>query len=353
MVVCYIKAIGTAALPMIGSWEMNPHVQAVLMWMLASITVVAIHRDQARHGDRRPLYIAVGGLLVLIGTLYVYWNVLVLFLGYMLLLFAAFANQHAILRRLNQQVRSQADELAEWNRTLKTKVDDQVAELDRVGQLKRFLSPEIVDLVTAEDETALLESHRRYIAALFCDLRGFTAFSERAEPEEVMDVLQLYHKRLGTLISEHHGTIDHRAGDGLMVFFNDPLPCEEPVFRAIKLAFAMRASVAELTKNWAKLGHELGFGIGIAAGYATLGVVGDECRIDYTAVGNVINLASRLCDEAKDGEILVNHRAYIEVESRVEAQQVTGIRLKGVSRLQEVHCIKGLLAGPGVRSIRQ
>lgn len=342
MVVCYVKAIGTTALPMVGSWDMNPHVQAVLMWALALLAVIAIHRDQSRHGDQRPFYIALGGLLILVGTLYIFWNVLILFLGYTLLLVGAFANQNAILRKLNEQVQSQAEELAEWNRTLETRVADQVAELDKVGQLKRFLSPVVANLVVTEGETSMLESHRRYVAALFCDLRGFTAFSERTEPEEVMDVLQQYHRKLGTLVSEYDGTIDHRAGDGLMVFFNDPLPCEEPVFRATKLAFAMHETVSDLAKNWAKSGHDLGFGIGIAAGYATLGIVGDESRIDYTAIGNVINLASRLCDEAKDGDILVNKRAFLDVEGRVEAQEVTGIQLKGVSRLQEVHSIHKL-----------
>lgn len=343
MAVCYIKLISATALPMIGGWEMNPHVQAVLMWVLASMSVIAIYRDQSRHGDRRPFYFALIGLVVLVGTLYVFWHNYVLFAAYILLLFGAFGNQNAILRKLNEQVQSQAEELAELNRTLETRIADQVDELDRVGQLKRFLSPEVVDLVVAEGETSMLESHRRYIATLFCDLRGFTAFSERAEPEEVMDVLQQYHRKLGVLVSQYGGTIDSRAGDGLMVIFNDPFPCEEPVLHAIELAFAMHKTVGELEKSWAKYGHELGFGIGIAAGYATLGIVGDESRSDYTAIGNVINLASRLCDVAKDGDILVNQRAFLDVENKVEAQEVTEIQLKGVSRLKEVYSIHKLL----------
>ncbi len=184
-----------------------------------------------------------------------------------------------------------------------------------------------------------MESHRRYVATLFCDLRGFTGFSERAEPEEVIDVLQNYHQVLGRLVLEYGGTINHRAGDGLMVIFNDPLPCDEPVRRATELAFSARDDVGELAHNWAKLGHQLGFGIGIAAGYATLGIIGDELRSDYTAIGNVINLASRLCDSAQDGEILVNQRAYLDVESTVKGQEVTGLKLKGVTQLQEVYSI--------------
>ena len=197
-----------------------------------------------------------------------------------------------------------------------------IAELNRIGQLKRFLAPEVAQLVVEDLDASLLESHRRYVASLFCDLRGFTAFSERAEPEEVIDVLQRYHEALGRLVDDSGGTIDHRAGDGLMVIFNDPLPCEEPVQEAITTAFRMNEAVRELCREWTRLGHELGFGIGIAAGYATLGLVGDENRSDYTAIGNVINLSSRLCDKAKDGEILISRRAYLDVEGRVSAEAV-------------------------------
>ena len=205
--------------------------------------------------------------------------------------------------------------------------------------MKRFLSPEVADLVVAQGDRSLLESHRREVVALFCDLRGFTTFSENTEPEEVFDILQQYHQTLGRLVTEYGGTIDHRAGDGLMVFFNDPLPCDEPVRRAVELAFQAHENIRQLLQNWAKLGHQLGFGIGIAAGYATLGIVGDENRSDYTAIGNDINLASRLCDHAKDGQTLINQRAYREIEDSVEAQEVTGLDLKGVNRPQGVYSI--------------
>jgi len=343
MVVCYIKAIGTAALPMIGSWDMNPHIQAVLMWAFALAAVIAIYRDSVKHGNLRPFYIALAGLTILVGTLYLYWNVLILFFGYILLLLGAFANQNAILKNLNKQIQLQAEQLAELNRTLEVRVSDQVAELDKIGQLKRFLSPEVVNLIVTEGDTSRLESHRRYVAALFCDLRGFTAFSEKAEPEELMDVLQQYHKELGRLVLEFGGTIDNRTGDGLMVIFNDPLPCEEPVRRAIELAFAMHEGIGKLAEYWAKFGYELGFGVGIASGYATLGIVGSDSRSDYTAIGNVINLASRLCDEAKDGEILINKRAYLDVEDKIEGREVDEIELKGVSRMQEVHSVAKLI----------
>ncbi len=267
---------------------------------------------------------------------------MILFLAYFLLLIGTFANQNAILKHLNARTQAQALELVQLNRTLENRVNDQVAELDRIGQLKRFLSPEVADLIVEKGDNSLLESHRRYVAAVFCDLRDFTAFSERAEPEEVIDVLQKYHQVLGQLVSEHGGTIDHRAGDGLMVIFNDPLPCDEPVRRAIEMAFAMRDAVSELLQDWAKYGHQLGFGIGVAAGYATLGIVGDATRSDYTAIGNVINLASRLCDQAQDGEVLISQRAYLDVEHQVEGREVTGLKLDGVSRLQEVHSITAL-----------
>jgi class 3 adenylate cyclase len=340
LVICYFKAITVALIPILGiSWVINPHLQAVLMWFFGLVAVIAIYRDRNKHGDHRPFYIAATGLLVMVVTLYTIYHVLILFIGYLLILIGTFANQSAILIMLNTQSRQQASELAELNQSLENRVAEQVTELDRIGQLKRFLSPEVADLVIKKGDNALLESHRRYVSALFCDLRGFTSFSEKSEPEEVIDVLQHYHQSLGRLVSEHGGTIDHRAGDGLMVIFNDPLPCEDPVHDAIQLAFESQDAVRELSRNWNKLGYQLGFGVGIAAGYATLGIVGDEQRSDYTAIGNVINIASRLCDKANDGEILVSRRAFLDVEGRVNSEEVAGIDLKGVSRLQEVYRI--------------
>ena len=209
----------------------------------------------------------------------------------------------------------------------KTRRDEH--EIERLDKLKRFLSPEVAKLVTEEQEKSLLQSHRAYIAAVFCDLRGFTSFSANMEPEEVMGVLQVYHENIGQLVAEHDGTIDHRAGDGLMVFFNDPLPCEEPVFRAVRLALSMRESFIDMNSDWTKRGYQLGFGVGIASGHATLGVVGFEGRYDYTANGNAVNLAARLCDEAGDGQILISHKAYIELDERIEAQPIGERTLKG------------------------
>lgn len=345
--VCYIKAITVAVSPMWGvAWDINPHIQALLMVSFGALVAYAIHRDQDKHQDHRPFYIAVAGLVIMAGTLYTVYDIRILFLGYFFLLVGAFANQNAILKRLNLQVQrqnaqiqQQAEELADWNRTLEIRVNEQVAELDRIGQLKRFLSPEVVDIVVAHDDKSLLDSHRRYVAALFCDLRGFTAFSERAEPEEVINFLQVYHQTLGRITTHHSGTINHSAGDGLMIIFNDPLPCEQPVRRAVELAFAGRDAVREIVQDWEKFGYNLGFGIGIAAGYATLGVIGDNTRSYYTAIGNVINLASRLCDQARDDEILISQRAYREVEDVVQGHEVEGLKLKGISQLQEAYRI--------------
>jgi class 3 adenylate cyclase len=340
LAICYFNAIFVAPLLGVGtSWTFNPHVQSVLMWSFGLFAVVAIYRDRDKHGDWRPFFIASIGLVGLVGTLYTFYHDLILEVSYFMLLVGTFANQNSILKKLHVKSQLQATELAEWNQTLESRVAEQVAELDRVGQLKRFLSPEVADLIVAQGDNSLLESHRCYVATLFCDLRGFTKFSDRAEPEEVIDVLQNYHQLLGRLVMEYGGTVNHRAGDGLMVIFNDPLPCDEPVRRATELAFSARDDVGELTHNWAKLGYQLGFGIGIAAGYATLGIIGDKLRSDYTAIGNVINLASRLCDKAQDSEILVSQRAYLDIENTVKGKEVTGLKLKGFSQLHDVYSI--------------
>jgi class 3 adenylate cyclase len=340
MAVCYAKTVAAILLPKIGAdWNFNPHLQAILMWALALLAVIAVYRDTKRHGDHYPFYVAGIGLFFIVTTLYLYYHVKFESLGYIVLVAGVLLNQNSILKQLNSRTQQQSLELADWNRTLEQRVAEQVAELDRIGQLKRFLSPKVADLIMAQGDRSLLESHRRHIATLFCDLRGFTSFSESTEPEEVMAILQQYHQELGRLVSQYGGTIDHRAGDGLMVFFNDPLPCDEPVRKAVELAFAAQNAIGEFQQRWAKLGHRLGFGIGIAAGYATLGIVGDESRSDYTAIGNDVNLASRLCDQAKDGEILISQRAYLEIEGLVEVRQLTGLELKGVNRSQEVYAI--------------
>ena len=240
------------------------------------------------------------------------------------------------IKSLHDEVQSQAAELARWNAELEARVAAQVEELDRLGRLRRFLSPQIADAVVSTGEDELLGSHRAMIATVFCDLRGFTRFCESAEPEEAIEVLQAYHESMGRLIHEHGGTIDHRAGDGIMVIFNDPLPCDDPAGAALAMAMAMHARMGELGAEWRKVGHRLGFGVGISLGYATVGMVGFEGRYDYTANGTVVNLAARLCDEAGDGDILLSARAYAAVEERVEAETAMEISLKGFHEPVEV-----------------
>jgi adenylate cyclase len=216
------------------------------------------------------------------------------------------------IKSLHEQVQAQAANLANWNQTLAQRVEEQVAEIERIGRLKRFLAPQVAQLVSSGDER-VLESHRREVTIVFCDLRDFTPFSETAEPEEVITVLREYHKTLGALIDKFEGTIERFAGDGLLVLFNDPLPCVDPSARAVRMAVEMRDQVAKLAAGWRSQGHVLGFGIGIAHGYATLGCVGFEGRFQYSATGTVPNLASRLCDQARNGQILVDAKVHAQV----------------------------------------
>ena len=246
---------------------------------------------------------------------------------------ALVARVRSILRikALHDVVQEQAGRLEEWNRTLEQRVAAQLAEIERLGSLKRFLSPQVAALVAAGDQH-LLESHRREITVVFCDLRGFTAFAETSEPEEVMGILRQYHEALGELIFRHEGTVEHFAGDGVVVLFNDPLPCPDPSARAVRMAIAMRERVAELAEAWRRQGHDLGFGVGIAQGYATLGTIGFEGRYDYAAIGPVANLASRLCDEAASGDILISQRALVSIEDLVAAEPAGDLTLKGFVR---------------------
>ena len=227
------------------------------------------------------------------------------------------------------RLEAQALQLADWNRTLEQRVVEQLAELERIGRLKRFFSPQLAELIVSTGEEKLLESHRREVTVVFCDLRDFTAFSEITEPEEVMEVLREYHTALGELIFRFEGTLERFAGDGLMVFFNDPVPCPDPAARAVRMAVAMRQRVGELTGTWRKRGHQLDFGVGIAQGYATLGKIGFQGRFDYAAIGPVTNLAARLCGEAAGGQILISQRVYAAVEALAVANQVGELSLKG------------------------
>jgi class 3 adenylate cyclase len=233
--------------------------------------------------------------------------------------------------RLLGELRERTDEIAGWNRELEARVAAQLAEIERTGKLRRFLAPQLADLIVAQDDESILESHRREIVVVFCDLRGFTGFAERAEPEEVMALLREYHAAMGPIVARFEGTLDHYAGDGIMVFFNDPLPTPDPARRAIDMAVVMRAAAQDLLRTWRRHGHDIGFGVGISQGYATLGQIGFAERMDYTAIGTVTNLAARLCAEAKDGQILVSRRVAIAVEESATLEEIGDVSLKGLS----------------------
>jgi len=235
------------------------------------------------------------------------------------------------IKRYHDTIRAQAAELAEWNRTLEARVAGQVEELARMARLRRFLSPTLAEVVMERGDS-VLESHRRELAVLFADLRGWTDFSTATEPEEVMSVVGSYHAAMGELISRYDATVGWFAGDGLMVWFNDPIPCEEPAERAVRMAVEMREAMSALTAGWRKRGHELDFSIGVALGYATIGRIGFEGRYDYGAVGSVLNLASRLCDAAEPGQIVVSQRVLAEVEDFVETQPLGKLELKGFGK---------------------
>ena len=245
------------------------------------------------------------------------------------------------IKALHDQVQAQAADLAKWNRTLEQRVAEQVAEIERIGRLKRFLPPQVAQLVSSGEEH-VLESHRREVTVVFCDLRGFTAFAEAAEPEEVIAILRDYYDALGALIDKFEGTVERFAGDGIMVLFNDPLPCEVPWAKAVQMAVAMRDGVAKLVANWRTRGHELGFGIGIAHGFATLGCIGFEGRFQYSATGTVANLASRLCDQAHNGQILVDTKVRAEVEALAELESIGELDLKGFRRPVKAFNVRGL-----------
>ena len=236
------------------------------------------------------------------------------------------------------------NELSEWNKLLEQRVQEQVTQLERLGRLKRFFSPQLAELILSGGAEDPLKTHRREITVVFLDLRGFTAFAETSEPEEVMGVLHEYHAEMGKLILQHEGTLEHFAGDGMMIFFNDPVPVPNPAEQAIRMALAMRDRVKELTLKWRKLGYELDFGVGIAQGYATIGAIGFEGRWDYGAIGTVTNLASRLCAEAKPGQILVSQRLLGGVDELVEAEPAGELSLKGFHRPIAAHNILRLKA---------
>src|SRR5512134_2007675 len=239
---------------------------------------------------------------------------------------------YAEIRDKNKLLEEQAAQIAEWNARLETRVTEQVAQIGQMSKLTRFLSPKVSDLIMSGDADDPLKTRRRDITVVFVDLRGFTGFTETAEPEEVMGVLREYHAELGRAIMAYDGTIEHFAGDGVMILFNAPLPVENHQLQAIRMALRIRESIASLTKGWQKHGYALGFGVGIAGGYATIGTIGFEGRFDYGAIGTVTNLAARLCGEAGDGQILIAPRIFSKTEAQVEVAPVGELTLKGFSR---------------------
>jgi adenylate cyclase len=232
----------------------------------------------------------------------------------------------------NRQVEEQAAQIAEWNARLETRVTEQVAKIGQMSKLTRFLSPKISDLIMSGDADDSLKARRTEITVVFVDLRGFTGFTETAEPEEVMSVLREYHAELGCEIMAHDGTIEHFAGDGAMILFNAPVPVDNHELQAVHMALSMRESMAVLAQGWKKHGYALGFGVGIAGGYATMGTIGFEGRLEYSAIGTVVNLAARLCGEADSGQILISPRIFSKTESRIDVESVGELSLKGFNR---------------------
>ena len=257
-----------------------------------------------------------------------------------LLLVEDFATQAVIAIENVRQFKA----LETLNAELGNRVEEQVGEIERMGRLKRFLPAAVADTVVSSGSETMLKSHRALLGVLFCDIRGFTAFCETAEPEETIEVLQTYHEEMGKLINAHGAGVDHRMGDGIMVLFNDPLPCEDPAGDAVRLAVAMREKMTELSKQWKRVGHRLGFGVGVSLGYATVGMVGYEDRSDYTASGTAINVSSRLCEMAEDGEILLSSRAAIAVEDEFPSVSAGEVMLKGIREPVEVFRVTDVIS---------
>jgi len=246
------------------------------------------------------------------------------------------------IKALHDTVQAQTAELARWNATLEERVVRQLAELERVGRLKRFFSPQLAELIVRGGADDPLVSHRREVTVVFIDLRGFTAFAERAEPEEVMGVLREYHARMGALVLASEGTLERFTGDGMMIFFNDPVIVPDAAQRAVRMTVAMRDGVDELAARWRKRGHELHAGLGIAQGYATIGAIGFEGRLDYGAIGTVTNLAFRLCAEAATGQILISQSVYAAAGDLIDAESIGELTLKGFQRPVAAYNVRAL-----------
>jgi len=281
----------------------------------------------------------------LLGVIEIYRTEVQVFTEKQIALVQNFAAQAVIAienTRLLSELRERTEEVLKLNQQLEVRVADQVGEIERMSRLRRFLPPQVADLIVASGTERQLESHRREITALFCDLRGFTGFSESSDPEDVMTLLRQYHAVIGEIIIKYSGTLERYAGDGVMVVFNDPVPVDNPALQAVRMALDMRAALGALIEKWRRLGHELGFGIGIAHGYATLGTIGFEGRFDYAAIGTVSNVASRLCDEAKPGQILISPRVLMAIEDAVGVEAVGDFALKGISRPLAAYNVVGM-----------
>lgn len=259
----------------------------------------------------------------------------------------ALYDQARELQRMIAQLEAQAGELSEWNSTLAQRVGEGVAAIARLERLKRFFSPSVVDLLLAGSAEDPLKSHRREIAAVFLDLRGFTTFTETSDPEDVMSVIREYHEAMGPLAMAHGGTIERFAGDGIMIFFNDPVPIDDAAATAVKMAIAMQECFAKLAQGWRRRGYELGMGIGVAQGYATIGAIGFEGRRDYGAIGTVLNLAARLCGEAAAGQILISQRVQGLVGNFARTDLIGELSLKGFHRPVTAYAVHGYVDAPG------